>query len=273
MYSIKISNDNADLYIYSAILDASSLENAHTVIEKLNSYEGSKITLHINSEGGDVFEAQGMYSYLKHHKAEVDVYIDGLCASAAGVIALAGNKIYMPENALMMIHNPSGAIYGESEDMRKLADILDKIRDSIAILYEEKTGLTHKQVIELMNAETWLNAKEAKKLKLVDEILPAINVKNKSEAYQEGVQAERERIRALDEISTEATHVMIERAKYETFQTANDLALDLLRLQARNKDAQQVNAYYEREKSASTGDLQELGIKAVSDLINRMRGY
>ncbi len=267
MYSIKISDDNADLYLYSSILGTEYDETARDIIESLNKYTGSRITLHINSEGGDVFEAQGMYTYLKNHKSEVHVYIDGLCASAASIIALAGDKVFMPENALLMIHNPSGSCYGESEDMRKLADILDKIRDSIAILYEQKTGLTHAKVIDLMRAETWLNAKEAKKLKLIDEVLPAMKVKNDSSDFTAGVLYERDRIRALDEIATLGNIELINKAKYETFQNANEIALDLLRQTARDRDAVSITA------NARVKETVEDCISSISEMINKMRGY
>ena len=255
MYSLKINDDNADLYLYSAILGSEYGSSTFDVIQELNNFTGELITLHINSEGGDIFEAQG------------HVYIDGLCASAAGVVALAGDKVFMPENALMMIHNPAGAVYGESEDMRKLADILDKIRDTIAILYEEKTGLTHAKVIDLMKAETWLTAKEAKNLKLVDEIIPALKVKNESQEYQAGVIHERERLRALDEISTLGNLELVNKAKYETYQTANEIALDLLKINARERDAVSVTA------NARVRETVDDCIKSVSELINKMRGY
>ena len=266
MYNIKVEKDDAEIYLYSRILGSEYGDTLNDVIEKLNAFTGKKITLRINSEGGDIIEAQGMYSYLKNHSAKVHVYIDGLCASAAGIIALAGDKIFMAENALIMIHNPAGAIYGESEDMRKLAEILDKLRDSIAILYEQKTGLSHEQVIEMMKAETWLDAQEAKGLNLIDEITPALKVKNESPDYQAGVKAERERLKALDEISTIETAPRIYQAKYETFQTANDIALDLLRLQQRQNDLVNLQA------SMKNNEREEV-LSAMSEMINRMRGY
>ena len=116
------------------------------------------ITLRINSIGGDVCQAQAMYSYLKSHPAQITVRIDGLAASAASVVAMAGDKIIMPSNALMMIHNPAGGVYGEADEMRETAEILDKIRDTIANVYVSRTGLDREKVIAMMDAETWLNA-------------------------------------------------------------------------------------------------------------------
>lgn len=267
MYNVKIDDNNAEIYLYSAILGDEYGTSVNDVIERLNSYTGKLITLHINSDGGDVFEAQGMYSYLKNHKSKVHVYIDGLCASAAGIIALAGDKIFMRENALFMLHNPSGAVYGESEDMRKLADILDKIRDSIAVLYEQQTGLSHEKVLEMMNNETWLTAQEALDLRFIDEVLPALKVRNYSDDFLAGVIAERERLKALDDIIAPGREAIIEDAKYTSFKTVNDIALELLKSDARHKDAVKVTPTV-KNVDDSIDD-----IRHVSDLINKMRGY
>ena len=132
------------------------------------------ITLRINSVGGDVFQAQAMYSYLKSHPANITVRVDGLAASAASVVAMAGNKIIMPSNALMMIHNPAGGVYGEAEDMRDTAEILDKIRDTIANVYVSRTGLDREKVLSMMDSETWMSANEAHELKFCDEVEESI---------------------------------------------------------------------------------------------------
>ena len=128
------------------------------------------ITLRINSVGGDIFQAQAMYTYLKSHPANITVRVDGLAASAASVVAMAGNKIIMPSNSLMMIHNPAGGVYGEAEDMRDTAEILDKIRDTIANVYVSRTGLDREKVLSMMDSETWMSATEAHELKFCDEV-------------------------------------------------------------------------------------------------------
>ena len=130
----------------------------------------SEINVFINSDGGDVFAAQAILSMLKRHDAIVSVFIDGLAASAASVIAMAGDEVFMPANAMMMIHNPWTIAMGNASEFRKLADDLDKIRDSIVAAYAEKTGLDPKQVIEIMDNETWLTAEEAVELGFADEI-------------------------------------------------------------------------------------------------------
>ena len=117
-----------------------------------------------------------MYSYLKSHAAKITVCIDGIAASAASVVAMAGNKVIMPSNALIMIHNPAGGVYGEAKDMRDTAEILDKIRDTIANVYIAKTGLEREKVIAMMDSETWLDATEAHELKFCDEVEESVTV-------------------------------------------------------------------------------------------------
>lgn len=128
------------------------------------------LNVYINSDGGDVFAAQAIYSMLKRYDARVNVYIDGLAASAASVVAMAGDTVYMPRNAMMMVHNPWTIAIGNAEEFRKLADDLDKIRESIINAYEEKTGLERDKIVELLDAETWLTADEAFELGFIDEI-------------------------------------------------------------------------------------------------------
>lgn len=136
----------------------------------------SKIKVYINSEGGDVFAAQAIYSMLRRHKAHVTVCIDGLAASAASLIAMAGDTIYMPQNAMLMIHNPWTLAMGNANDFRKIADDLDKIRESVIAAYTSKSenssqkGMTKEQIIEMMDAETWLTAEDAYVCGLCDEV-------------------------------------------------------------------------------------------------------
>ena len=175
------ANNEAEILLYDVITDFTDEEwgfiSAKGLIDKVKALGNiTNITLRINSLGGDIFEAQAMYSYLKTHPANITVMIDGIAASAASVVAMSGNKIIMPENALLMIHNPAGGVYGEAEDMRDSAEILDKVRDTIANVYIARTGLERDKVIEMMNAETWLSAQEAKALKFCDEISEPIKI-------------------------------------------------------------------------------------------------
>lgn len=137
--------------------------------EELDALGGiSELRVYINSPGGDVFAGQAIHSMLKRHKARVTVYIDGLAASIASVIAMAGDEVVIPVNAMMMIHQPWTIAAGNAADFRKLADDLDKIAESVVAAYAEKTGLDNEEIIALMDAETWLTAKEAVDLGFAD---------------------------------------------------------------------------------------------------------
>ncbi|EMA6341690.1 Clp protease ClpP [Bacillus cytotoxicus] len=129
------------------------------------------INVYINSPGGDVFTGQAIHSMLKRHDAHVNVYVDGLAASIASVIAMAGNTIHMPRNAMLMIHNPWTFAFGNAKDFRKTADDLDKIRDSILETYlSQSPEMNRDELINLLDNETWLTAQEALDLGLIDEI-------------------------------------------------------------------------------------------------------
>lgn len=138
--------------------------------------EVTTINVYINSGGGDVFAGQAIHSMLKRHSAQVNVYIDGLAASIASVIAMAGDMIYMPRNAMMMVHNPWTIAIGNAEEFRKLADDMDKIRESIIIAYKDKSGMEDDEIKKLMDEETWMTAEEAVEYGLADEIEENKNV-------------------------------------------------------------------------------------------------
>ena len=138
--------------------------------DELNSGKGN-ITLRINSPGGDVFAAAQIYNMLMDYPYEVTVKIDALAASAASVIAMAGTKVCMSPVAMLMVHNPATIAIGDSEEMQKAIDMLSEVKESIMNAYEIKSGLSRNKISKLMDAETWMNAKEAKKLGFADEIL------------------------------------------------------------------------------------------------------
>jgi len=133
------------------------------------------INLHINSPGGSVFEGISIFNQLKQNKATINVYVDGLAASIASVIAMSGDTIFMPENAMMMIHNPMTVIMGNANELRKQADDLDRIRETSVSTYLSKSNgkISEKDLKQLMDDETWLTAKEAVDYGLADEILEA----------------------------------------------------------------------------------------------------
>jgi ATP-dependent Clp endopeptidase proteolytic subunit ClpP/HK97 family phage major capsid protein len=134
----------------------------------------TRITLHINSPGGDTFDGNAIYNILKQHKAKVVVFVDGIAASIASIIAMAGDEIHIAENALMMIHNPWTMSIGYAEDLRKTAELLDTIRGTLIKTYTRRTGQSEKKIGELMDAETWMNSDEAIELGFADDIVEAM---------------------------------------------------------------------------------------------------
>ena len=129
------------------------------------------ITLWINSLGGDCIAASQIYTMLMDYPDEVTVKIDGIAASAASVIAMAGTKVLMAPTALMMIHNPATITMGDHEDMKRAIEMLDEVKESIINAYEIKTGVSRIKLSHLMDAETWMNANKAIELGFADDVL------------------------------------------------------------------------------------------------------
>lgn len=149
--------------------------------EELQDGKGD-ITVWINSPGGDVFAAAQIYNMLMDYKGNVTVKIDGLAASAASVIAMAGTEVQMSPVAMMMIHNPATIAIGDSSEMKKAIDMLDEVKESIMNAYEIKTGLSRSRISHLMDAESWFNAKKAVELGFADKLLFS---KEETEAEEE----------------------------------------------------------------------------------------
>lgn len=129
------------------------------------------IEVQINSPGGDVVAAAQIYNMLMDFKGNVTVKIDGIAASAASVIAMAGTTVIMSPVSLMMIHNPLTVAIGDSEEMQKAIDMLSEVKQSIINAYEIKTGMSRLKISNLMDAETWMNAHKAVELGFADEIM------------------------------------------------------------------------------------------------------
>lgn len=172
--SAKANTPDAEISIYDEI--GAWGVTAKDFIGELRNVKAQSITLSINSPGGSVFDALALYNALRQHEASVTVKVMGVAASAASLIAMAGDKIIMPENAFMMIHNPINFAYGNAEDMREMADILDKIGASLVATYVARTGLPEEEVRALLDAETWLNAEEAVEKGFADEMEAALKV-------------------------------------------------------------------------------------------------
>lgn len=172
--SAKGNAPDAEISIYDEI--GAWGVTAKDFIGELRNVKAQSITLSINSPGGSVFDAFAIYNALRQHEASVTVKVMGVAMSAASLVAMAGDKIIMPENAFMMIHNPINFAYGNAEDMREMADVLDKVGASLVATYVARTGLPEDEVKALLDAETWLNAEEAVEKGFADEMEAAFKV-------------------------------------------------------------------------------------------------
>ena len=138
--------------------------------EELEADSGD-ITVWINSPGGNVFAAAEIYTMLRDYKGAVTVKIDAIAASAASVVAMAGNKVLMSPVAMLMVHDPSTIAFGNTKDMEKAIHTLNEVKESIINAYASKSGLSHARIANLMSNETWMNAKKAVELGFADEVL------------------------------------------------------------------------------------------------------
>lgn len=169
----KGSNDEteAEISIYDAIGGWGI--SAATFVRDLKAIKASTINVRINTPGGEVFDGTAIYNALREHPARIVTHIDGIAASAGSFVALSGDEVRMADNAYLMIHNARGGMMGESDDMRRYADILDKINGNIAAMYQRKAGNTTDHWRGLMDAETWFTGEEAKAEGLVDSVYAA----------------------------------------------------------------------------------------------------
>ena len=138
--------------------------------EELNAGTGN-ITVWINSPGGDCVAAAQIYNMLMDYKGDVTVKIDGIAASAASVIAMAGTKVLMSPVSMMMIHNPATIAFGDTAEMQKAINMLAEVKESIMNAYEIKTGLSRDKISRMMDAESWFNANKAVELGFADKIM------------------------------------------------------------------------------------------------------
>jgi ATP-dependent Clp protease protease subunit len=166
-------SDNRILELNGTIAEESWLDDDITPEEFRSELERGRgnITVLINSPGGDCVAASRIYAMLKDYDGEVTVRIDGLAASAASVIAMAGDTVQMAPAALMMIHNPSTVAWGDHVDMERAVGMLNEVKESIINAYELRTGLSRTVLSHMMDDETWMNAKKAVEMGFADEML------------------------------------------------------------------------------------------------------
>lgn len=174
-YTIRARSSGTEVLIYDEI--GAYGVTAKGFLAELGALpDDAAIDLRLNSPGGSVFDAVAIYNALRRHPGEVTVWIDGIAASAASYIAMAGDTIVMPENAFLMIHDPSGLVMGTAEDMRSTAEALDKVKVSLIQGYATKSGKPDEEIAALMAAETWLDATEALDLGLIDRIAEPVKL-------------------------------------------------------------------------------------------------
>lgn len=170
---------SADIYLYNEIGESwwGETTSAKDFKKELDAIgDVQTLNIYINSPGGSVFDGMAIYNQLKRHKAFKNVYVDGVAASIASVIALAGDKVVIPKNAYFMIHQPWSIAWGTAVDFRKMADSLDVIEEGILNVYDERSPLLREEIKALMEAETWMTGEEALEYGFADEVSEEIQV-------------------------------------------------------------------------------------------------
>ena len=182
-YSMKATEkgDTAEITIYDAIGASFWDEKAVSAKQFVDDLNGlgdgvDSITLRINSPGGDVFDGVAIHNALKNHKAKVTARVDGIAASIASYIAMAADKIVMPANSFLLLHNASGFSFGNADDMRSVAEDLDRIDKSIIATYATRSGQTASKVKALLKEDRLMDASEAKQLGYADEVVKEVKI-------------------------------------------------------------------------------------------------
>jgi len=292
-YEIKAqAGTRAEIFIFGVVVDWKWDEDDVTAKEFIDAVKGlGDIDLHINSPGGSVPAGNAIYNALRRHQGDVTVYVDGMAASIASVIAMAGNRIIMPENAMLMIHDPWSYIVGNAAEMRKAADMLDKMKSGLVAAYREKSGMDESRIEQLMSDETWLTAAEAVEMGLADKIEEPIQMaacfdltryKNVPQALASlsparatgSTSRRKERIMNLDElrdkhgdlvaqVEAQAREGMIAKAEADTARTEavaaeNTRIMDLVQAAIGEESAGKIRAA--ADKGLTAENLQALGV-------------
>lgn len=169
-FTMDATPETATVHLYDAIGGWDGI-SASAFVQQLDTVKSKRIALHINSPGGDVFDAIAIHAALVNHPATVDVAVDGLAASAASFIAMAGDSIGVEKPAKMMIHDAAGLTIGNEADHRAMADLLGQISDTIAGIYADRAGGDVAGWRDAMRAETWYSAVQAVEAGLADQVL------------------------------------------------------------------------------------------------------
>lgn len=206
-YFFKNEANNAELHIYDFIGDDGwgNGVTAEKVQDELNSANNKPLDIFINSNGGEVFEGFAIYNIIKRYAGQKTVYIDGIAASIASVIALAGDRVIMPTASMMMIHNASGLAIGNAEEMKKVVNALEQINETIKDIYKAKTNLSDEKLSELMDNETFMTAKECLDYGFIDEIqdkaVEPNNINSAVKSLNEMKEKYQDKIKTFNDIS------------------------------------------------------------------------
>lgn len=173
-YRFKNEAEEVDIQIYDEISSDDfwgDVTTAKAINDEIAQANGKPLNIHINSYGGEVFEGFAIYNSLKNYAGKKVVYIDGIAASIASVIAMAGDIVYMNKASMLMIHNASGVAYGNAEEMRKVVNALEQINEVIRDVYKNKSNLDDEQLKKFMDDETYFTPQEAVQYGFADEIM------------------------------------------------------------------------------------------------------
>jgi len=170
-----LTANSLDLMLYGPIFNEKFFDEDVTPTELRQELEAAgpniqQINVYVNSPGGNVFAGQAIHSMLVRHQATVTVYVDGLAASIASVIAMAGDRVIMPRNAMMMVHSPWTLAIGNADELRDLAEVLDTVEEGMIAAYERRVTISRDELKVLLDAETWLTAAAAVQYGFADEV-------------------------------------------------------------------------------------------------------
>ena len=221
---------SVDIYLYGRIVDEQPVnwwtgepEPGDFIypedIRNLAKEAGEKdINLHINSTGGSIYASVAISNFLKQCGNTINVYIDGVAASGASIIAMAGEKIYMPSNTTMMIHRAAAGVYGNAEDLRKVANTLDKFDETVLNSYKSRFVGTMDELKDLITEETYLTAEECKVFGLCDEILDEI------EEEKPAVENHKElKVSLFEKYKISAEEQDVKKSLFEKFKNKGDI--------------------------------------------------
>lgn len=206
------SDKEYTLYIYGFI--GGWRNSAESVLEKIRNTSAEKINVHINSGGGSAFDGVAIGNILKQHKAEVIIYVDGWAASAASVIAMAGDKVIMPSNTMLMVHQASTFEYGNADVFEKTAKDLRKVDKAVTASYKKRFVGEEDELIQLLKDETWLTAEESVALGFADEIADDIVIDDTQEG-EDGEEVENHKEQIVAKYTKQNTNEVKEEPEQE----------------------------------------------------------